>query len=198
MIKIIFLWLYLIGPAFGLTKILFLGDSLTAGYGITHESAYPYLIKKELEVNKKLDVKIFNGSVSGSTTSSGLSRLEWYLRANPEILVLALGANDGLRGISIEKTKDNLEKIILKAKKGNIKIVLAGMKLPPNYGDDYRDRFEKMFLDLKNKHKIIHIPFLLEGVAAKKELNLSDGIHPNEKGHQIMMKTVLKYLGPLL
>lgn len=192
------LWLFMALPVFGRTKILFLGDSLTSGYGIAQENAYPYLIKKELEEKKKLDIKIYNGSVSGSTTSSGISRLEWYLRAKPNILILALGANDGLRGISIKKTQENLEKIILKALSENIKLVLVGMKLPPNYGDEYRDSFEKMFSDLNKKHKLVYLPFLLEGVATKKELNLPDGIHPNEKGHKIMKSTVLKYLVPLL
>ncbi|MCO4793703.1 MAG: arylesterase [Bacteriovoracaceae bacterium] len=178
-------------------KILFIGDSLTAGYGVAKEKSYVSLIEKELNKKNK-NVKILNGSVSGSTTSSGKKRLRWFLKAKPEILVLALGANDGLRGVKIKTSQENLDGIIELAKKNNINVALAGMMLPPNYGPEYTGKFKKMYKDLVKKHKLVHIPFLLEGVAAQKELNQADGIHPNEAGHLIMKKTVLKYLEPML
>ena len=190
---IILLMLLVIPPAFSKT-ILFIGDSLTEGYQIDPSKAYPSLIQNELGD----DFKIINGSVSGSTTSSGLSRLRWFLKANPDILVLALGANDGLRGIILEKSKENLIKIINLAKEKKMKIILAGMMLPPNYGEEYTKDFKKMFEELAEDPDISLIPFLLEGVAAEKELNLDDGIHPNEKGHEKMKQTVLKYLRPHL
>lgn len=177
--------------------ILFIGDSLTAGYGVDKDKSYVALIEKDLK-GKGMNVKVLNGSVSGSTTSSGIKRLRWFLKAKPEILVLALGANDGLRGVKLETSKKNLDDIIEFAKKNDIDVALAGMMLPPNYGPDYTKKFKQMYLDLVKKHKVVHIPFLLEGVAAERELNQADGIHPNEKGHLIMKDTVLKYLEKML
>ncbi len=177
--------------------ILFIGDSLTAGYGVDKEKSYVALIEKDLN-EKGMNIKVLNGSVSGSTTSSGIKRLRWFLKAKPEILVLALGANDGLRGVKLETSKKNLDDIIALAKESNIKVALAGMMLPPNYGPDYTKNFKQMYLDLVKKHKVVHIPFLLEGVAAERDLNQADGIHPNEKGHVIMKDTVLKYLEKML
>jgi len=174
--------------------VLFIGDSLTEGYGIDSEKSYPSLIQKELGEK----VSIINGSVSGSTTASGLSRLRWFLKSKPEVLVLALGANDGLRGIDLEKSKINLEKIIDMAKENKIKVILAGMMLPPNYGANYTKEFKNMFENLAKYKKVVFIPFLLKGVAAEPEYNLEDGIHPNEKGHEKMKDTVLKYLRPLI
>ncbi len=179
------------------TKVLFLGDSLTEGYGVRKEDAYPALIEKKLSGSDK-KIKAINGGVSGSTTSSGLRRLKWQLKAKPEILVLALGANDGLRGIPVKTSKKNLDAIISYAKTKDLDILLTGMYLPENYGKAYRDQFSKMFSDLAKKHKISFIPFLLKDVARVKDLNISDGIHPNEKGHEIMSKTVLKELEKLL
>jgi len=177
--------------------ILFIGDSLTAGYGVDKDKSYVALIEKELK-GRGMNIKVLNGSVSGSTTSSGQKRLRWFLKAKPEILVLALGANDGLRGVKLETSKKNLNKIIETAKENKIKVALAGMMLPPNYGPDYTKNFKQMYLDLVKKHNVVHIPFLLEGVAAQRELNQADGIHPNEKGHLIMKDTVLKYLEKML
>ncbi|MFZ8933991.1 MAG: arylesterase [Bacteriovoracaceae bacterium] len=174
--------------------ILFIGDSLTEGYGIDSEKSYPSLIQNELGEK----VSIINGSVSGSTTASGLSRLRWFLKSKPEVLVLAFGANDGLRGIDLEKSKINLEKIIDMAKENKIKVILAGMMLPPNYGADYTKEFKNMFEKLAKDKKVELIPFLLKGVAAEPEYNLEDGIHPNEKGHEKMKDTVLRYLRPLI
>lgn len=177
--------------------ILFLGDSLTEGYRLSKEEAYPALIEKELKP-KRPKLKIINGGVSGATTASGLKRLDWYLKAKPEIMVLALGANDGLRGLKVEEAEKNLAAVIEKAEAKGIYVILAGMKIPTNYGDKYRSEFEKIFPRLAKKYDLVLIPFLLEGVATKTDLNLADGIHPNARGHKIMAKTVLKYLEPTL
>ncbi len=178
-------------------RILFIGDSLTAGYGVDKDKSYVALIEKDL-ISKGKKIKILNGSVTGSTTASGKSRLRFFLKAKPNILVLALGANDGLRGIQLKSSKKNLEEMIVLAKKNKMKVILAGMMLPPNYGPDYTKVFKEMYTDLEKRHQLISIPFLLEGVAANPKLNQEDGIHPNEKGHLVMKETVLKYLRPLL
>jgi acyl-CoA thioesterase I len=174
--------------------VLFIGDSLTAGYGVSKEAAYPTLVSQMFLKDLGRSMEVLNGSVSGSTTASGLSRLRWFLKKQPDILVLALGANDGLRGLSLDESKKNLDEIISAAIDAKIKVVLAGMLMPSNYGEDYRASFTSMYQDLVNKHKVEFIPFLLEGVATIAELNQSDGIHPNEKGHEIMAKTVYEHL----
>lgn len=184
--------------SFSETKVLFVGDSLTEGFGIPKEKSYPYLVANILKEKDKKIIKVINGSVSGSTTASGISRLKWYQRSKPQILILALGANDGLRGIDLSSSRENLDKTIKYAKQQNIKVILAGMMMPPNYGPDYTEKFKQMYLELSKSNQVVLIPFLLEGVAAKSELNLPDGIHPNEKGHEVMAKNVVKYLRPLL
>lgn len=177
---------------FGKT-ILFLGDSLTEGYQLAKEEAYPSLIEKVLS-KKHPNIKVINGGVSGATSASGLKRLDWYLKARPEIMVLALGANDGLRGLKTNDTEKNLSLTIEKAQSRDIKVILAGMKMPPNYGEKYRKEFESVFARVAHKYKVKSIPFLLEGVGGVPELNLPDGIHPNKKGHEVMAKNILKVL----
>ena len=179
-------------------KVLFLGDSLTEGYGVAKESAYPIVLKEVLKKQHKIDITVLNGSVSGSTTASSLSRLKWFLRARPEILILALGANDGLRGIDLASSKENLSKTISLAKEKGLTIVLAGMYIPPNYGPKYTSEFKQMYQDLQKKFDLVLIPFLLEGVAANKDLNISDGIHPNELGHKKIAQNLIPFLRPLL
>lgn len=179
------------------TKILFLGDSLTEGFGVKKEEAYPKLIEQAL-IKKGHDVKIINGGISGSTSASGLSRLKWFLKAKPNILFLALGANDGLRGQKVEKIKLNLDKMISFAKEKKLKVVLAQMLLPPNYGNEYTDSFKELYSELAKKHRIVFIPFMLKGVGGVKEHNIEDGIHPNQKGHQIISERVISYLEKLL
>ncbi len=173
--------------------ILFLGDSLTEGYQLAKEEAYPALIENELKKKHKT-VKVINGGVSGATSASGMKRLDWYLKAKPDIMVLALGANDGLRGLKLTDTEKNLSLVIEKAQAKGISVILAGMQMPTNMGIKYRDEFQKMFPKVAKKYSIKLIPFLLEGVGAVPELNLPDGIHPNAKGHKIMAQTVLKVL----
>lgn len=179
------------------STVLFIGDSLTEGYGVPKEKSYPAIVTQTLKEKGK-SIKLLNGSVSGSTTASGISRLRWFLKAKPSILILALGANDGLRGIKLSESEKNLRKVIVLAQKNNIKVVLAGMLLPVNYGAKYRGQFEAMFKKLADELKITRIPFLLDKVGGEKEFNQEDGIHPNEKGHAVIAKTVLKTLEPLL
>lgn len=173
--------------------ILFLGDSLTEGYRLSKEESYPSLVEEKLKL-KHPKVKVINGGVSGATTASGLKRLDWYLKAKPDIMVLALGANDGLRGLKIEQTSKNLSLVIEKAQERGMKVILAGMKMPTNYGEPYRTNFEKVFTDLARKYKIKLIPFLLEGVGGNPKLNLPDGIHPNAQGYEVVAKNVLAVL----
>ncbi|MGK0290276.1 MAG: acyl-CoA thioesterase-1 [bacterium] len=179
-------------------KVLFLGDSLTEGYGVEKSQSYPSLVYQKLKERGYTHVKVINAGISGSTTASAPHRIRWYLRGKPNILILALGGNDGLRGISPESMKKNLTKTIKLAQSQGIKVVLAGMQIPPNYGPDYTKKFKKVFPDLAKQYSTSLIPFLLEGVAGDPNLNLPDGIHPNQKGHQILAKTVLKNLLPLL
>ncbi len=180
------------------TTIVFLGDSLTEGYGLDKSEAFPSLFEKKLKATGYKDIQVINAGISGSTSASAVSRLKWYLRAKPTILVLALGANDGLRGLDPKAMKKNLAMAIQLALDRKVKIVLAGMKIPPNYGLKYTKEFENAYPELSKKYNIPLIPFLLDGVAAKPDLNLPDGIHPNRKGHEIIAQLVFKNLLPLL
>lgn len=191
---LILLTLFVIPVAYAGNTILFLGDSLTEGHNLSKEASYPSVIGKILTQKGHKDIKILNGGVSGSTTASGMSRLRWFLKAKPNILVLALGANDGLRGTKLSETKKNLENIITKAQEKQMKVILCGMLLPTNYGEKYREEFSALYTSLAKKYKLKMVPFLLDGVAGNKDLNLPDGIHPNEKGYEIVAKNVLKVL----
>ena len=175
--------------------ILFLGDSLTEGYGISQSEAYPEVVKRLAKTKLKKDIKVINAGVSGSTTASGLERLKWSLKKEtPTLLVLALGANDGLRGFDLQKTKKSLSDIIDFAQSKKIKVMLAEMLMPPNYGPDYTKKFNQLFKDLAKEKSIKLIPFFLNGVAGQKDLNLPDGIHPNVKGHEKIGETVFTYI----
>ena len=175
-------------------NILFLGDSLTEGLGVSKEEAFPKLVENMIQSEIKKDITIINGGVSGSTTSDALSRLKWYLKKNPYIVFIALGANDGLRGLDLEKSKENLEEIIQYAQKANAKVLLSGMLIPPNYGEDYSKRFKEMYEEIKNKYNLKSMPFLLDEVAGVQNLNQIDGIHPNVEGHKIIAKNVFKFI----
>jgi len=181
----------------GRVNVLILGDSLSAGLGVETEQTYPFLLEEMLN-QKGFTVNILNGSISGSTTAGASSRLKWFLRAKPDILLLALGANDGLRGLSTDKMTQNLENAIILAKKNGIQVILAGMKLPPNYGPAYANAFETSFVWLTQKHDLPFIPFLLKNVAGKASLNQADGIHPNPDGHKIIAVTVFEILSEQL
>ena len=174
--------------------ILFLGDSLTEGLGVTKEEAFPKLVKILIQKELKKDISIINAGVSGSTTSDGLDRLKWYLKKKPSIVFLALGANDGLRGLDLKQSQKNLEEIIKYAQESGAKVLLAGMLIPPNYGPEYSENFRKMYEEIKDKYKLKSMPFLLDQVAGNKNLNQSDGIHPNEQGHKTIAKNVFEFI----
>jgi acyl-CoA thioesterase I len=179
--------------------ILFFGDSLTAGYGLTEEEAFPALIEKSLKEKGK-KVRVINSGSSGETSAGGLTRIDWVLRQPVDIFILELGANDGLRGVPLEETKKNLQAIVdkVKSKNKNVKIVVAGMMVPPNMGKTYSDGFQKIFPELAKKNNATLIPFLLEGVAGDEKLNQADGIHPTVEGHKIVAVNVGKVLEKLL
>lgn len=192
--KLSILLFLLILPTFALSKtILFLGDSLTEGYRLPKENSYPSLVQNKFKADG-IVVKVINGGVSGSTTADGLNRLKWYMKKNPDIMVLALGANDGLRGFKISKTKENLLKIIKHAQDKGVKVLLMGMLMPPNFGPQYTLDFKNMYIEIKDEKETPFLPFLLKGVAGIRELNLADGIHPNEKGYKIIAKEVYKFV----
>jgi len=174
-------------------KIIFLGDSLTEGYGVPKAKAFPSLVETQLKADGFSTAEVINAGISGSTTASGESRLRWYLKSRPDIVLVALGGNDGLRGTPVEETKKNLEKIILLARKHQIQVLLAGMQMPPNYGAKYTQQFRGLFYELAQTYHLPMIPFLLEGVAGDPQLNQEDGIHPNETGHRkIAVRVTLK------
>jgi acyl-CoA thioesterase-1 len=179
--------------------ILFFGDSLTAGYGLSTEEAFPALIEKQL-VKKGKKVTVVNAGLSGETSAGGLSRIDWILKQPVEIFVLELGANDALRGLPLDQTRKNLQAIIdkVRTKYPKTKIVLAGMMVPPNLGNEYTNQFQKMFPDIAKKNNATLIPFLLQGVAGDEKLNQADGIHPTAEGHRIVAATVSKFIEPLL
>ena len=179
------------------TLIVVLGDSLTEGFGVAKEEAYPHLLEKELQ-RKGHSVKVINAGISGSTSASAPSRLRWYIKANPEIVILALGGNDGLRGLSVKHMKKNLSKTIELAQSEKILILLAGMQIPQNYGTEYTESFRNAFHELARQYQLQMIPFLLKEVGGVSSLNQADGIHPNPEGHQIIVQTVVEHLEPLL
>lgn len=191
---IYFLTLIIMIPFHSQAKtVVFIGDSLTAGYGLEKEQAFPYLIEQKLK-KEGLTVKVINGGVSGSTSASGTSRLKWFLKAKPDVIFLCLGANDGLRGLSLEALYKNLSSTISLAKSKSIPVILGGIRIPNNYGTKYSAGFSEIFPKIAKEFNLKLIPFLLEGVAGKPELNLPDQIHPNEKGHIVMAETVYPYI----
>jgi acyl-CoA thioesterase-1 len=185
-------------PLFGGT-ILFFGDSLTAGLGVQEEQAYPALIQQKIR-EKNLPFEVINAGVSGDTTAGGLARLDWVLQKKIDVLVLALGANDGLRGLPVAQMKANLQAIIdrVKAKNPAVKIAIAGMRMPPNLGGDYATSFQQVFADLAQANNAALVPFLLAGVGGQIDLNQPDHIHPTAAGHKVVANNVWLVLEPLL
>lgn len=175
--------------------ILFFGDSLTAGYGLDTTEAYPALIQKKLD-SLGYDYDVVNAGLSGDTSAGGKGRIDWILKQSVDIFVLELGANDGLRGIPLSETRQNLQDIIkkVKAKNANTKIIIAGMQIPPNMGPEYTSEFRNIFPDLAEKYNLELIPFLLEDVAGNPDLNQEDGIHPTAKGYEIVAENVWEVL----
>ena len=181
-------------------KIVFFGDSLTAGYGLEDiDDAFPGIIQDKIDA-LGLEYSIVNSGVSGETTSGGKNRIDWVLNEEPSIFILELGANDGLRGVPLDQSKANLQTIIdaVKTKYPETVIVLAGMQIPPNMGQSYTTEFKNMFPDLAKKNDLYLIPFLLEDVGGIEALNQSDGIHPTKEGHKILAKNVWAVLKPIL
>ena len=181
-------------PALAGPTVLFLGDSLTAGLGVEPEEAYPHLLGEMLTRDGHAGVRVINGGISGSTSASAPGRLRWYARVKPEVLFLALGANDGLRGLTVAELEKNLEAVIVEARRQGMSVLLAGMELPPNYGDAYTGAFRQVYRDLASRHRLPLLPFLLEGVGGVAELNQADGIHPNAEGHRRIAAHVYPFL----
>lgn len=179
--------------------ILFFGDSITAGYGLSIEQAFPTLVEQKLNKEGK-PCKVISAGLSGETSAGGLTRIDWLLRQPIDIFVLELGANDGLRGLPLDQTEKNLQSIIdkVKAKYPKTKIVIAGMMVPPNLGPAYTDQFKDIFPVLAKKNKATLIPFLLLNVAGIEKLNQADGIHPTAEGHKIVAENVVKIVRLLL
>lgn len=181
-------------------RVLVLGDSLTKGYGLLPEQAYPALLQTLAEKAGLGSVTVLNGGVSGDTTAGGLRRMPWLMKQRVDVLVIALGGNDGLRGIAPEETARNLQRIIDAARASNpdIKLILAGMEMPDNMGKAYTEAYRRIFPDIAGKNGIKLIPLLLEGVGGVRELNQPDLIHPNEEGQKKVAGTVWKVLRPAL
>jgi acyl-CoA thioesterase-1 len=180
-------------------NILFLGNSITAGFGLELSEAFPALIQKRLD-SLKMPFKTINAGVSGETSAGGLRRIDWLLKDRVDVMVLELGANDGLRGLPVEDTRKNLQAIIdrTREKYPEAKIILAGMQLPPNMGQKYTTDFKNMYIELAEKNGTAFIPFILEGVGGVPRLNLPDGIHPTAEGHRILADNVWKILKQVL
>jgi acyl-CoA thioesterase I len=173
--------------------VLFVGDSLTAGYGLSPEEAYPALLEKRWRKDG-VPLRARNAGVSGATTAGTLENLDWSLAEDVKLVFLCIGANDGLRGLDLEKSRANIAAIVKKARAKGLPVVLAGMKLPPNYGRDYARRFAAVYPAVASEQKLKLLPFLLEGVAGDPKLNLGDGIHPNAAGHRVVARRVDDFL----
>lgn len=181
----------------GRPVILALGDSLTAGFGLAEEESYPARLQARLRA-AGYPHRVVNAGVSGDTSAGGLARLDWLMRQHPNVIILALGANDGLRGIKPAAMRANLAAIIERAQVGGARVLLAGMRMPTNYGADFTRRFEAVYGELAEKYGLPLLPFLLEGVALQSGLNQADGIHPNAKGAAVLTDNVWRALEPLL
>jgi acyl-CoA thioesterase I len=178
-------------------RIVFLGDSLTAGYGLAKDESVPSLIAAHLRA-QGYAYEVVNAGVSGDTSAGGLSRLDWSLDGDVRVLVIELGANDGLRGLPVDNMKKNLTEVITRAQARGIKVVLTGMEAPPNFGAAYTSEFRRVFPELAREHDVTFVPFYLEGVAGNPALNIADGMHPNAEGSRIIERTIWKTLEPLL
>ena len=180
-------------------KILFFGDSLTAGYGLEVSEAFPALIQQKID-SLELEYTVINAGLSGETTASGKNRLEWVLEDDIDIIIIELGANDGLRGVPLTETESNLQAMIdtVQSKLPEAKIILAGMKIPPNMGPEYTSKFESIFAELAASENVKLIPFLSENVAGMPELNQGDGIHPTIEGQKLVANNVWEVLKPML
>jgi acyl-CoA thioesterase-1 len=178
-------------------KIVAFGDSLTAGLGLLEQEAYPAVLQRKIdEAGYKFEV--VNAGLSGDTSAGAVRRLDWALEGDVKVLIVAFGGNDGLRGLPVSQLKENLTKVIRSARERNAVVVLAGMEAPPNFGQEYASGFRQAFRDVALAERVLFIPFLLNNVAGKSELNQGDGIHPNQQGAQVVAETVWTVLEPLL
>ncbi len=180
-----------------LPRLVFLGDSLTAGYTLAEAEAFPARLGKLLAA-KGLPVEVVNAGVSGDTSAGGLRRLSWLLRQEPDLLIVELGGNDGLRGLPIAETRENLRRIVEGARAGGSRVLLVGMRIPTNYGPDYAGAFAALYPQLANELDVPLVPFLLEGIADRLDLFLPDGIHPTAAGHELVAAALLPHLEPLV
>jgi acyl-CoA thioesterase I len=178
-------------------KIVALGDSLTAGLGLVESESYPGLLQAQIDAHG-YEFEVINAGVSGDTSAGGLRRLDWVLKDDVKVLIVALGANDGLRGLSVPQMKNNLSQILERAQERGIAIILAGMEAPPNYGAEYAASFRKVYADLAQKYRVTFVPFLLAGVAGVSDLNQADGIHPTSEGTAIVAESIWRALHPVL
>lgn len=178
-------------------KVLALGDSLTAGLGLMETESYPGRLQDMID-RDGYEFEVINGGVSGDTSAGGLRRLDWQLKDDVKVLIVALGANDGLRGLSVEQMKSNIGRIIERAQERGIVVILAGMEAPPNYGAEYAAAYRQAFAELARTYRVTFVPFLLAGVAGMPDLNQGDGIHPSAEGAAIVAETIWKALHPIL
>ncbi len=178
-------------------RVVFLGDSLTAGLGLPIEDAYPSIIERRLQARGQ-GWTVANAGVSGDTSAGGVRRLDWVLEGGAAVVIVALGANDGLRGLPVDDLERNLETIVVRAKAAGATVILAGMEAPPNTGPDYTQRFRKAYPAVADRHELVLVPFLLDGVAGEDRLNQADGIHPNREGAQRVADVVWKTLEPVI
>src|SRR5215217_7273945 len=178
-------------------RIVAFGDSLTIGLGLLEQEAYPALLQKKID-EAGYEFEVVNAGVSGDTSAGGLRRLDWALQGDVKVLIVGFGGNDGLRGLPVAQMKENLSQIIDRARERNIVVILAGMEAPPNFGQEYATQFRQGFREVALAKRVLFIPFLLNNVAGKPELNQADGIHPNQQGTQIVADTVWSVVQPLL
>jgi acyl-CoA thioesterase-1 len=178
-------------------RVVFLGDSLTAGLGLGEEQAFPAVVGRELAAAGR-PIRVVNAGVSGDTSAGGLARLDWILRQQPDVVVVELGPNDGLRGLPLAMTEDNLRRIVERSLGAGARVLLVGMQIPPNYGADYAGAFHDLYPRLAAELDVPLVPFLLEGVGGEPDLNLPDGIHPNAEGHRRAAANVLPHLRAVL
>ncbi|HET9266472.1 MAG TPA: arylesterase [Vicinamibacterales bacterium] len=178
-------------------RIVALGDSLTAGYGLLESQSYPAVLQEHID-RDGYAFEVVNAGVSGDTSAGGLRRLDWALDGDVRVLIVALGANDGLRGLSADEMKENLTAIIARARERRVVVILAGMEAPPNYGPEYATSFRQAFRDVAQQERVLFLPFLLDKVAGENALNQRDGIHPNAQGARMVADTVWTVLRPLL
>jgi acyl-CoA thioesterase-1 len=177
--------------------VAFLGDSLTAGLGLNEDEAYPAVLERELQ-KEGTPVRVINAGVSGDTTAGGLSRLGWLLNQHPDVVVVALGGNDGLRGLPVEEADRNLREIIRRSRATGARVLLLGLIMPPNYGPEYTTRFAAMYPQIAKDLNVPLVPFMLAGVGGIRALNEADGMHPTAQGQEIVAKNVLPYLEKVL